>query len=119
DPSVGGAAAGDHEKGRSFRIAPPKTAYTIPEFDLSTLDGAATSLQNPNESVRYLAWHQLHEAGPEAERVLKPLWTGKNNRLRARALWLLGQIPGKGPEYVQAALGDKQEQIRITGIRLA
>lgn len=119
DPIVGGAAAGDHEKGRVFRIAPPGAAYPLPTKDLQTIEGAIDGLQNPNESTRYLAWQTLHTAGSAAEAALLKLWNGAQDRIRARALWLLGQIPGKGQEYVQAAIADEQAAIRITGIRLA
>src|SRR5262249_27976602 len=34
-------------------------------------------------------------------------------------LWLLGQIDGRGKHYVDAALADKQSDIRVVGIRLA
>lgn len=119
DPIVGGAAAGDHEKGRIFRIAPPGIPYQCPPTDFSTIEGAIAGLQLPNESARYLAWQSLHEAGTVAEPALLRLWQGKEQRLRARALWLLGQIPGKGPQYVQAALQDPSTDLRITGIRLA
>jgi putative heme-binding domain-containing protein len=39
--------------------------------------------------------------------------------MRARALWLLGQIDGKGTQYVSTALKDNDPNIRITGLRLA
>ncbi|PHN08274.1 PVC-type heme-binding CxxCH protein [Flavilitoribacter nigricans] len=120
DPIVGGAAAGDHEKGRIFRLAPTDTSYRWSEPDLSTIPGAITGLQNPNESVRYLAWQTLHEAGAEAEPALLELWKQQDRtRHRARALWLLGQLPGKGNEYVGAAIRDAEEMIRISGLRLA
>ena len=46
-------------------------------------------------------------------------YNGKNQRLRARALWLLGKIPERGSHYVNLAVGDANSQIRETGIRLA
>jgi putative heme-binding domain-containing protein len=119
DPIVGGAAAGDREKGRIFRIAPPDTEYAVAATDLTTLDGAIAGLQSPNESVRYLAWQTLHEAGNAAEAQLKYLWENGSDRMRARALWLLGQLPEQGTSYVSAALEDPSGQIRITGLRLA
>lgn len=119
DPIVGGAAAGDHEKGRIFRLAPPDTPYGWDMPDLESIAGAITGLQTPNESVRYLAWQTLHRAGVEAEEALLAVWEGPNLRLRARSVWLLGQIPGKEADYVQQAIRDPEEMIRITGIRLA
>ena len=40
-------------------------------------------------------------------------------RLRARALWLLGKIKGRGQRYVDLAIKDKDSDIRIVGLRLA
>src|SRR5690606_26891286 len=39
-------------------------------------------------------------------------------RMRARALWLLGKIPGRGEHYVRLALSDENDDIRMTAIRL-
>jgi hypothetical protein len=44
---------------------------------------------------------------------------GNEARLRARALWLLGKIEGRGPHYVELAIADKNPNIRILGLRLA
>jgi hypothetical protein len=39
--------------------------------------------------------------------------------MRARALQLLARIPGRESQYVNAALRDSDDDIRITGIRIA
>ena len=39
--------------------------------------------------------------------------------MRARALWLLGKIEGRGQHYVSQALADDDADIRVTAIRLA
>ncbi|HZH36718.1 MAG TPA: HEAT repeat domain-containing protein, partial [Flavisolibacter sp.] len=74
---------------------------------------------SPNMAVRYLAWQKIHEAGGQAEPVLKNLWSGDDQRIRARALWLLAGMPGKGAGYIQTALQDKNPDIRIAAIRAA
>ena len=119
DPGVGGHQMGDMNRGRIYRIAPPNTSYTIPKVDLSTADGAATALKSPNMATRYLAWQKLHELGAAAEPALQQLWKDENPRFRARALWLLANMPGKGAGYIQQAIGDKNPDIRIAGIRAA
>jgi putative membrane-bound dehydrogenase-like protein len=119
DPGVGGHAQRDLNRGRIFRVAPPKTPYRLPKFDFSTADGAAEALKNPCLAVRYLAWTKLHELQAAAEPALLKLWKSENPRWRARALWLLGKIDGKGKHYVELALRDSDSDIRITGIRLA
>ncbi len=119
DPGVGGHRQEDLERGRLFRIAPPGSKYVIPKFDYSTAEGAAAALTNPNHAVRYRAWTALHAMGVEAEKALLKLWSDENPRIRARALWLLGKIPGREQHYVDLALQDSDSDIRVTAIRLA
>jgi len=118
DPGVGGHRQEDVQRGRLFRIAPPGTPYKIPKFDYSTVDGAIEALKNPAVSVRYKAWMALSAMGTDAENGLQKLYASDNPRMRARALWLLGKIEGRGEYYVRQALTDKDADIRITGIRL-
>ena len=120
DPGVGGHGMGDTTRGRIFRIAPPKTGYKVAKQDYSTVKGAIAALKNPAYSVRYLAWTALNNMGAKAEGELVQMFANDDNpRFRARALWLLGKLPGKGDQYVQKALGDANEDIRIVGLRLA
>ena len=119
DPGVGGHKQGDSDRGRLFRVAPPGSKYVVPKFDFSTATGAVAALRNPNLSVRYKAWMALHNMGSDAEPALLELWRDAEPRLRARALWLLGKIEGRGEFYVQIAISDDDPNIRITGIRLA
>ena len=118
DPIVGGGAAGDHEKGRIFRVAPSTSTYEVKEVDFSNTNTAAKALSSPNEASRYLAYQHLTSLGIEAEQVLKRIWENGSSRQRARALWLLGQLPN-GEVYVQAAARDADTNIRIVAIRLA
>lgn len=121
DPGVGGHRMGDVQKGRIFRIAPPKSSgYKTPKFDFSTAEGAVEALKNPNLAVRYHAWTALHDMGEKAEPALLKLFNDKRNaQYRARALWLLGNLKGKGHEYALKAAKDDDPNIRITGLRLA
>jgi putative membrane-bound dehydrogenase-like protein len=119
DPGVGGHGQRDLNRGRIFRVAPPGVKYSIPKLDFSTLDGCVEALKNPNLATRAIAWTKLHAAGPKAEPALVKLWQSENPRERARALWLLGKIEGKGQDYVNKALNDDDSNIRIVGIRLA
>jgi putative membrane-bound dehydrogenase-like protein len=119
DPGVGGHRQADTQRGRVYRIAPAGTPYRTPRFDFSTATGASAALRNPSFAVRYLAWTALHAAGREAEPALLELFGLENPRLRARALWLLGRIEGRGARYVKRALEDPDENIRVAGVRLA
>lgn len=121
DPGVGGHNMQDLERGRLFRVAPPETKYIVPKFDFSTPEGAVEALKNPNNSVRYLAWTAAHNFGEKAEPALLKVFNdnSENPRNRARALWVLGKLEGKGAHYVEKAIDDGDANIRAVGIRLA
>lgn len=119
DPGVGGHQAGDQNRGRIFRVAPANTPYTVPKLDVSTTEGAIVALQSPNMSSRYLGWTKLHELGEKAEKDLAKLYkTAANPRMKARALWLLSQLP-KGQKYIETALKDANPDLQITALRAA
>jgi putative membrane-bound dehydrogenase-like protein len=115
DPGVGGHQMKDPIGGRIYRIAPPKTTYKVPAFNVATVEGAAQALKSPNLATRYLAFTKLKSAGKSAEKVLLPLWKDTNPRVRTKALWLLAGLDKK---YIKAALSDKDQNIRIVGIRI-
>jgi putative membrane-bound dehydrogenase-like protein len=120
DPGVGGHQAGDLNRGRIYRVAPPKTAYTMPKLDLTSVNGAIEALQNPNLSVRYQAWQALKGMGVKAEKKLAKLYkNAENPRMKARSLWLLSKIEGKGKKYIDMAVKDANPDLRITGLRAA
>jgi hypothetical protein len=119
DPGVGGHNMQDLDRGRLFMVAPEGHKYKSPKVDVSTVDGSISALRSPNEATRYLAWHAIHKLGRKAELALQKLFADKKPRIRARALWLLGKIEGRGKHYVDLAIKDKDPDVRIVGLRLA
>jgi len=119
DPGVGGHQMGDQQKGRIYRIAPEGISYSVPEFNLSSPEGAVEALKSPNMNLRARAWLKLHAWETEAEQALTELWKSGNLRYRARALWLLSKLDGKATDYIDEALTDEDPDIRITGLRSA
>ncbi len=119
DPGVGGHQMGDQEQGRIYRIAPKDQTYNVPKLDLSTIDGAVKAMKSSNMATRYVGWSALNTLGIRAEDALKLELLNKNIRHRARALWLLANIDGKTKEYVNLAINDENDDIRITGLRIA
>jgi putative membrane-bound dehydrogenase-like protein len=118
DPGVGGHAMGDVDKGRVFRVAPPGAKYEAPALDVATVEGAIAGLKSPNQEARYLAWTALHGFGTKAEPALARVFRDDPNpRFRARALWLLSKLPGKGAEYLRAAADGDQDDLKIVAIR--
>ena len=120
DPGVGGHAQRDLDRGRLFRVAPEGSRYGTPKLDFTTIDGCIEALKNCNQSARYMAWNHLHAKGTEAEPALKAAYeAAADTRYKARLLWLLGKIEGKGSEYVKLALAADEPNLRIVGLRLA
>ena len=67
-----------------------------------------------------MGWQMLHAQGKHAEAALHRLFTSSDQpQMRARALWLLGQIRGRGDHYIKLAINDLNSDIRIVGVRLA
>ena len=119
DPGVGGHNMQDMERGRLFRVAPPGKGYEVPKFDFSTPDGATAALTSPNGSARYMAFDALQKFGDASIAPLLKLAMHSNPRMRARAVWALGKLPGQGRQAVQLALKDQDENMRMVALRLA
>jgi putative membrane-bound dehydrogenase-like protein len=121
DPGVGGHNMQDLDRGRLFRVTPKgHTGYKTPKFDFATAEGCVEALKNPNFATRYVAWQALNKMGTKALGQLDLLFSQTADaRLRARALWLLTLIPGQEQVYLRKALADQDEDIRITGLRIA
>lgn len=126
DPGVGGHRMGDAEKGRLFRVAPPKSPYAFPKVDVSTMEGAIAALKSPNLATRYVAFNALREMGDNIEAPLLKLATAQKNqlkdpeaRLRARAMWLLTKLKDKGIIYASQFLTDKNPGVRIAALHAA
>ena len=119
DPGVGGHAMGDLDSGRIYRVTPEgHQGYQNPVLDLKTAEGAIAALSSPNEDARYQGYTALKAMGATAVPVLEKLADSAKPHLQARALWLLAQVPGKAESTVAKALTDKNEDLRITGIRI-
>jgi putative membrane-bound dehydrogenase-like protein len=110
----------DVDRGRIFRLAPPGNRPHVPEFDFDSPEGAVEALKSPNYSARYMAWTALHEMQEEAEPALLDLFTTSDRtRHRARALWLLSKIDGRGEHHIDMASRDDEEDVRVVSIRAA
>ena len=119
DPGVGGHNMQDMERGRLFRLAPPKTKYVVPQFDFNSPSGAVAALANPAGSVRYLAWEAIQKFGDAAMPALSKMASDTNPRMRARAIWAIGKLSRHGEEAVRLAMKDEDPNVRMVAIRLA
>lgn len=118
DPGVGGHQVGDLDRGRIYRVATPKAKYNIPAMDLKTPAGAVQALLHSNNDIHYRGWMALVGMGQNAESELQKVWKSNNPRQRAQVLWVLSKL-NNSDTYVNEALNDSDENIRITGLRLA
>ncbi|NND09123.1 MAG: c-type cytochrome [Saprospiraceae bacterium] len=119
DPIVGGGAAGDHTKGRVFRIAPSGSNYQVP-LAIDGVEGDINLLLSPNESARYEAYQRLLEGGTEVLPILEErLAHEEDARSKARILWLAARISADASKYIKLATSDPDDRIRIIGIRIA
>lgn len=121
DPGVGGHNMGDPEggRGRIYRVAPPKHVPRVPALSLNTDAGLSAAFGSPSQAVRYLAHQAIASKGAAAGPLLQGLWKGSDATLRARALWILGGLPGVGGAAVEEALKDADPRFRILGLRVA
>lgn len=122
DPGVGGHQAGDQTRGRIYRVAPPRSNYTIPKENYSTPEGAIAALQSPNLSVRYQAFTVLQQMGTQAVPALEKLWNEANAdpRMRARAFWVLVKMRNaNAQQYIQQVIKNDNADLRMMGLRAA
>lgn len=105
--------------GRIYRVAPVGHRPSAPRLDVSTAAGAIAALRSPNLNARHAGWTALESFGVRAEPEMLKLWSNPNPRFRARALHLLARLPGKTQSWVDAALTDRDPDIRVTGLRIA
>ncbi len=115
DSGVGGHFIGDLEKGRIYRLSSNKPDYKVPTYDFKSLSSCVEALQNPSNSVRYLAYTALSKMGKKAENELVKLTKVSNPVFQARAYWLLSKIDEK---YVLEASKNANEQIRAAAVRM-
>jgi putative membrane-bound dehydrogenase-like protein len=118
DPAVGGHQMADIKRGRIYRLAPVGYKTQHPKIDLETPKGLSVALGSPAQSVRYMAYSRLKGQRVAALPVLQSMLKQGDPILRARALWLLGGIPGEGEQEVQKAMKDSDPNFRALAIRI-
>jgi len=118
DPGVGGHRVVDLKRGRIYRLAPAGNKPQKIAVDITTPAGLAEAFASPAQSVRYLAYTALKAQGDKALPVLQSIYKANDPMLKARALWLLGGIPGEGEAAVRSALEDIDSNFRTLAWRV-
>lgn len=116
DPGVGGNYAGDQSRGRIYRVAPKNTGYFRDSFGRNRYPTSPLDLKSPNLSTRSLVQMHFRKQGKAAINDLLPLTKDTNPVFRARSMWILSAAD---PSYIDLALADPDENIRIAGLRMA
>lgn len=119
DPVIGGFRQDDIQRGRIYRIAPPGHRSTSEKVDLSSPESAARALRSPNYCLRAQAWLAFHRFQHTGLSVLNSLLRDESPQIRARALWLIGQIEGQEEAAVLSAAEDEHPDVRVTALRIA
>jgi hypothetical protein len=120
DPGVGGHNMRDLDRGRLFRVTPKgHKGYKPTNNDFKSTAGLIAALENPNNSVRHVAWTELNKRQASVKPALQKMAQDDNPRMRARAFWLLAKITGNAQTAVDQATEDKDENIRGMALRIA
>lgn len=117
DTSVGGHFIGDLERGRIYRVFPKgKNRYDVPQYDFSSIASCIKALENPSNSVRYMAFTALKGFGKKAVPALLERAKGDNPVFAVRALWIL---TGIDQAYVEQFAHHSNEDVRGALVRMA
>ena len=120
DPSVGGHGMGDEQgqRGRIYRLAPPRHRARVPAVNLQTRDGLVAAFGSPAQAVYFLARAEIVRRGDGAIPLLEQLWAQGDPVLKARALWMLGERGAKGRRPVEDALRNADPRLRVLALRV-
>ncbi len=119
DPIVGGHAMHDKEGfGRIYRLKPKNKTLKTPVLDLGSTPGQLLALANPAVNVRHLGFAALLAQGEKVvPELVRWMADAENPYHRARAIWLLAQLGGKGIAQVEVLLKDQDPLVRLTAFR--
>lgn len=120
DGGVGGHAYNDPTRGRIYRMTPAGKKLSRKEKPgpYTNDADAVVALGSPNLATTFLARERLLSSGMRAVPALEKLVAGDDRNVRARALWLLDRIGGKGREAVRAQLKSTDPAFRALAVRI-
>lgn len=120
DGGVGGHAYNDPERGRIYRMVPKgkKLVRTEKPGPYSSDADAIVALGSPNHATTFLARERLIASGEKAIPALDAVVHGDDRNLKARALWVLDRIGGKGRDVVRGQLKSNDPAYRALAVRI-
>ena len=119
DPVVGGHQMMDTiGYGRIYRLTPKGIQLKNPKIDLTTSEGQITALLSPAINVRNLGFEKLANQGEEVISDLEKILESDNPLHKARTIWLLSKMGGKGIEVVENILKSEADpRLRVVAYR--
>lgn len=100
----------DHFFGRIQRYS-HKQSKTLPEADLSTLDGRVAALAHPNREVRFRAQRLIEEGDLKAAAAML---AGAEGVVKIHALWIRAAAGALAEDGIIAAMDDADAGVRVT-----
>ena len=120
DAGVGGSRFSDQTTGRIYWLRPStfdaSSRRRVPDF--ASVDGQVAALRSPNVATRFAARQTLIKRGKDARPALQSLFRNGRSHERARALFVLADLPQTGLADVVAALKDPDARIRETAVQI-
>ncbi len=120
DAGVGGNAFADQTTGRIYRISAKKmdVAAQRGQAKFGSIAELILALRSPNGATRFAARESLLLRGGESRSALQDLFRNGRPFERARALFVLAELPDTGHDDVVRALADSDPRIRETALQI-
>jgi putative membrane-bound dehydrogenase-like protein len=120
DAGVGGNRFSDQTTGRIYWLRPKNydAASRSGQPDFDSVDGQILALRSPNVATRFAARRSLLKRAGDARPPLQELFRRGRPHERARALFVLADLPDTGHDDVVAALRHSEPQIRETALQI-
>jgi putative membrane-bound dehydrogenase-like protein len=126
DPGVGGHNQQDVDRGRIFRIAPPKTKYNVPKVDFASTAGCIEALKNPASSIRSNAFRSLVKQGASAMKPVYEAFLNETDSRQKARLMYCGAAMSKNAaqskpilELVSNETKNVDADLRVAAVRIA
>ncbi|MFV2066569.1 MAG: PVC-type heme-binding CxxCH protein, partial [Pirellulales bacterium] len=118
DAGVGGNRLSDQDTGRIFWVKPAGSQPQAERPDFARPAGQIAALTSPNVATWFAARQLLVAQGSEARKPLLTLYQSGRPHQRARALFVLAELPETGRRDVLAGLHDADPRIRELSLRI-
>ncbi len=120
DGGVGGHAYNNPHEGRIFLLRPKNATLKRLEKPgpYQNIPEAIAGLKSPNLATQYLARERLLAEGEASIPALIHLLSDSEPNFRARALWVLDRMGGRGREAVIGQLTNEDPAFRALAVRI-